>query len=295
MKKKSFKQVKENFLKKSPSNYNKKALEALLFHVFNNHKKEKKQLFFSKLNSKINSDDDWYSLFAELHVFYKLTKELRFEGYFSKQEENDICLVVKNKEIFVEVKAIVPNSFQRDYDNFFENIRNIPTGKKISIKTKKYQKNRKKIFEKIKEIILKLESNHIDDELEIRILGEGKSKNKTSLIAPTIAFFPDKEGLKRLIMEKLEDKSNQISRADVVYFYSFHNVFDEEDFYEVIKNFSEEKKELNLFDNKKFICFTHWSSFPLALFFKEKDDWNLICDPREIKENLIKSINNLEL
>jgi hypothetical protein len=271
--------LKNNFLESAPDYYNRKALDVLFNHTVNDHEDSDKKLFLSRLNDfKKKSDklkEDWLSLFAEIHTRYMITEKIKGSGYkikFTKKEENDLCISKNGKNISVEVKAIMPSDFQSDYNDFLKEIRAVPTGKAVSIKIKNDKSGRHAIFRKIKNKLVNLSGNYSDDEFEIMIIKNIQDKNKTAFIGPTITFWVNQDGLTKVMKKKLNDKPKQIGKADIICFYSFHNMFDSEDFCEVIRSVA---KEISSIDNKKFLCFTSWNSGQLFAIIKKNNEWSI--------------------
>lgn len=267
------KELKNIFLENAPDYYNRKALDVLFNYTANDH--EGSTFFLSKLNDfKKNANKlNWLPLFAEIHARYMIAEKIKRFGYkikFTKKEDNDFCISKNSKNIFVEVKAIMPSDFQLDYSDFLKIIKDIPTGKAISIKIKNYKSGRAKIFQKIKNKLINLSNNYYSDEFEIEAIKNIQDKNKTAFIGPTIGFWVNQNGLMKVIKEKLKDKSRQIIKTDIVCFYSFHNMFGPEDFCEAIKNVA---KEIDYVKNKKFLCFTPWNNGQLLAIIKKNNKW----------------------
>lgn len=270
-------ELKSVFIENAPEKYNRKALEAFFRHTIEDHKNEKDNFFFHRLNDfkkkidKINND--WFSFFAEIHARYMIAEILKPLGYnvvFSKKDENDFCILKDSKKLFVEVKAIMPSDFQSDYDNFLKEIRKVPTGKTVSIRIKNDEIDKKIIFQAVKNKLTNLSSNYCNDDFEIKIIKSISNRNKTAFIGSVITFWVNQEGLVNVINEKLEDKPEQIKKANIICFYSFHNMFDAEDFYEAIKSIA---KPINGVSNKTFLCFTPWNNGQMFAIIKKDNDW----------------------
>jgi len=113
--------IKSTFAKKAPKKYNQEAIVALLHHTEKDHKNEKGNFFFSRLNDfdkKVNElNNNWLSLFAEIHIRYIIAEILKSSDYnvlFSRKDENDLYISKNNQKIFIEVKAIIPSRLELD-------------------------------------------------------------------------------------------------------------------------------------------------------------------------------------
>jgi hypothetical protein len=267
------------FIKNAPEKYNREALESLFYHTKEGHKNEEYNFFFSRLNDfkkKINKGNNtWSSLFSEIHARYMIAEILKPLGcnvVFSKKDENDLWILKNDQKNFVEVKAIMPSDFQSDYDSFLKDIRKIPTGKAVSIKIKNNKIDRKEIFLKIKNKLRTLKNNYSNNEFEIKIVKNISDKNKTAFISPAVTFWVNQEGLAKVIDKKLKNKPKQIKKANIVCFYSFHNMFDSEDFVEAIKMVADKNSSFN---SKIFACFTPWNNGQLLAIINENNIWSV--------------------
>lgn len=261
------------FLESAPKKYNRKALVALLAQTIDGNGNLLSRLNdFKKKKSKL--EKDWLSLFAEIHVKYMLTEEIKKYGgkiSFSQRDKNDLFFQINEKGIYIEVKSIMPSDFQLDYDDFLREIINIPTGKAVSIRIKG-RNDRDAIYKKIKNRLKNLNGNYLDDDFEIKIIKDIGDKNKSVFIGPAFSFWVNEEGLTKLIKTKLSNKPKQIQKADVICFYSFHNMFDSEDFLRAIKAAVE---EINGLSNKKFLCFTMWNNGQLIFVRRQNTEWKM--------------------
>ncbi len=269
--------LKNIFLENAPERYNREALDVLFHRTINDHIDSTEALFLTRVNDfkkNINKGKkSWLSLFAEIHSRYMLAESIKKNGgkvLFSKKDENDLHIQKNKGNVSVEVKAIMPSDFQLDYDNFLKEVRNIPSGKIVSIRVKNSNNDRNEIFNNIKNKLQNLNDDYSNDDFEIKFINDSRDQNKTAFIGPPLCLWIKQEDLIKVIKQKLRDKPKQIKKANIIFFYSFHNMFDSEDFCEAIKTIS---TELQTIDNKKILFFTPWNRGRLIAIIKENEEW----------------------
>ena len=115
--------------------------------------------------------------------------------------------------------------------------------------------------------------NYLGDDFEITVIKDIQDKNKTAFIGPTLSFWVNQNGLVKVLEQKLKDKPEQIKKADIICFYSFHAMFDFEDFCGAITTITKQN-QIACSNKKKFLCFTPWNSGQLSAIFNNLGTWS---------------------
>ena len=262
-------ELQDMFMKKAPDHFNPEALNYLWQEAVGiDGTQESKSLFLSRVSQLENSDASaWYALFAEMHARNLLVSALDSPVAFSEEDSNDLC-IQDDQPYFIEVKAILPNDFQKDYENFLWELESIPSGKRVGIRVKEFKRSRRELFQKITRILANTTENFSDPEIEIKVFGDAYNKEKTEFISPPYDFFVNESELEELLIKKLKGES-QFKKADAFFLYSFDKKWDQEDFFNVVQKFTQYTDKLQGVESKVFLCITSWNEPETAVFFFE--------------------------
>lgn len=251
--------LKKYFIDNSPDGCDKEKLSFLIDEVWQCHptKKDKDQFISRLIDFKKNGNKiKWYSLHAEIHSLYLISKNLpRGDSVvFSPKDNNDLLLFTSSGRESIEVKSILFNSFEENYNYILNKIENIPSGKVVYL-TINPQKT-KDVIEEIDKI-KKIESEGYEgNNISIKVIKEIQDKNKTALISNPIVGWVPMEDLGSLIVDKIWDKKDQISKADTVIFYFYNSTYDVEDVCESLKKASD---RVPILEDKKVKVFVKWN------------------------------------
>ena len=248
-----FKDLKQYFIDSSPVSYDKKGLSTLIDELWSYHinQKEKDQ-FISKLNKykRNNTEEEWYSLFAEMHSLYLINRKHLGNGraVFSPEEDNDLFLSTHDVSKKIEVKSILPGKFEKEYYKIWHKIINISSDMVVQLEIKNF-KDTGSVLEEIEKIGEIGINGYNGENIAIKVIrGVG---DKGGVIGRPITFWISIEDLSNLIIRKVENKSSQINNADVVILYVYGLSNDVDDICDALNMAS---SEIYVLRNKEIIC-----------------------------------------
>lgn len=268
--------LKQYFINDSPEYYNKEGLAILIDRLWSCHKTKKdKDQFISRLikYKKNNTEDEWYSLYAEMHSLYLVNKNLSENNFavFSKENDNDLSLFENSVNKSIEVKSVLLKNFEKKYDTFWNKLASIPSGKAIRFTIKNPQKLTG-IFKEVERLQKQGIDNYDGENIKIEVIGDISNKNKTALLGQAIFGWIPTEDFSDLIVRKIQDKNNQINKADIVIFYLHDSTYDVEDVCEALEKAND---KIAILKDKNIKCFTKWSGGELIDLFYNNHKWTV--------------------
>lgn len=220
-----------------------------------------KQNYLSHLKLLAQDKNNFCSYFAEFHFLFLLNKILKDKNnlnihFLSARDNLDFEISLNGYKFYVEVKTIIQSKLDKALNSLFSDIKKIPSGKIIRIGIKD-NKGWESIFGEIIKILQKYGiKNFSNKNFVIRVSGEIKNKNKTGIVGPSYGVFVNESDLKKLIEKKLNEKSSQTKKADIVAIYSYDLKYASNNFNNVLNNILESKKYSNI---KFFLWIDYWN------------------------------------
>ncbi|MFP4514515.1 MAG: hypothetical protein ACLFNO_00725 [Parcubacteria group bacterium] len=254
-----FEDLKKNFIDNAPEYCNKHGLSILIDRLWQYHRtNDDRNKFISRLNKyqKNSTENEWYSLYAELHSLYLINKDLSDRDFavFSKEENNDLILCKNSDNKNIEIKSILLKNFEKKYSALWGRLENISSGKAVEFEIKNFNKI-DGAFKEVEELENRGISDYDGENIKIKVVQDINNKNKTALIGQVLVGWIPAEHLKNLIVRKIKDKDNQIEKADILIFYLHDSTYDIDDLQQVFKEVS---NKLPIIKEKIVKCFTKW-------------------------------------